>query len=1176
MKKFLVSFILIIVLAFTFAMAACSPNNNGGNGGNDGGSVVGPGGSDAPDIPGDGDQGGDTTPDQGGDGDQGGDTTPDQGGEDTDPVPTEPTIMFQSENITLALGKTRSILLKLYNIDTSAVTVTSSNPSIVSVNGATMTGVAEGSATLTATLDSDQSITATTTVTVAVPSYTSNLSDIEADIATNGSFDVNMDTVQTDNYDLPWIIVNNKADKVDAGKTHLRVTVKFEEFSSESAAMVNSDYAPYTNSWGYKYSDTWVFWDNEYVSGSFGTATSLTSGAANKTTGLSIYDAAGTRLINWTVYNYSYETTYGYINALKKNVEYTIEYDLADCEGDITLNFGARATITKVEWADAPLMEDDYVKTYDNKISLIQQKLVTESSFIANSATVGGKWISVDEMADKRLTYDRIAITVTIDILDVITTVADLGISFGSGYQTALAWKYSDSAICFADATRGDEQDENSTQMALGRLDAGGLWSNESGDGNGLVIKQNGSIFADFNSNISGGWKVINNRLVQGETYVLEFYTNYSESLDIYLGAETTIHKIEWLTVGQDSANTISKLSTIETEIAENGSFNANVSTVLNENGLPWIRVDQKAAYEAAGAEKLRIRVAINEFGGKSANIICYGNENLKNYNHSWGYKYGDTWVFSDLEDANPFIGALTTVAGFPVGATRIAILESNGTIPVLEYEAEGGATKWGTYIKKMELGEEYFIDFYLANCVGDDMEINFGLNADIKEVKWLKADGTACDKIEPEGGEEGGGSTEKPVTPTYKGYKLTDIQTAIDSNGSFVANETNLGGKWISVDEWSSKSSSYTKLCLTVTFDSFENLGLNNFGSYPEQYPVAIGWSTSPDSVMAFIANDYGRTGVVGGTLGANGLWYPLASQGNGLLVNKNNELYLKYFSGSSDGGAWHVFDNPLETGVEYVVEFYTYLGGSVLELYLGGNAVITNIEWATGSVPDSSSSSGGSASGGGTVTPEPEPDPEPTPDGTNTLTDIKAITDQGTTFTTSEENMGGQWITVDNWADIKANYTCFKITLEFNSFVNKDFSDLGYTYNGANYPAFVAYRPEGQSDWLAFVSSTYNTDRVVCGCLYQGIWTSPYGSGSNGLVITRGGSDYIDFRYTDNTDLSAWEDYFIGSGANAIDKGFETGVQYEFSFYSEMGANSLVLYLGTDTVIKSIEYVK
>ncbi len=79
MKKILC---LILSLLMLFSFAGCQPADNGGNTG--GGSIVGPGGSDAPDLPGEG--GGDTTPDQGEDGDQGGDTTPDQ------PLPDNPDI----------------------------------------------------------------------------------------------------------------------------------------------------------------------------------------------------------------------------------------------------------------------------------------------------------------------------------------------------------------------------------------------------------------------------------------------------------------------------------------------------------------------------------------------------------------------------------------------------------------------------------------------------------------------------------------------------------------------------------------------------------------------------------------------------------------------------------------------------------------------------------------------------------------------------------------------------------------------------------------------------------------------------------------------------------------------------------------------------------------------------
>ncbi|MDY4186303.1 MAG: Ig-like domain-containing protein [Candidatus Borkfalkiaceae bacterium] len=178
---------------------------------------------------------------------------------------------------------------------------------------------------------------------------------------------VKVDTTKpADSSGLRWVTFDNAAAMNAIGYGQLEVTLKFDKFCELTAGMVHPNVGAYGYSFGYKFrekgdsEDTWVFWDNTYVSGGravgYCGAMKASAGAPYGYGYLKLY-SEGELILDYYKAELPGEPGHGcwsssvpgYIDKLETGKEYTLVLDTSKT-GDIMLSGIDEATITKIEW----------------------------------------------------------------------------------------------------------------------------------------------------------------------------------------------------------------------------------------------------------------------------------------------------------------------------------------------------------------------------------------------------------------------------------------------------------------------------------------------------------------------------------------------------------------------------------------------------------------------------------------------------------------------------------------------------------------------------------------------------------------------------------------------------------------------------------------------------------
>ena len=178
---------------------------------------------------------------------------------------------------------------------------------------------------------------------------------------------VKVDTTKpADSSGLRWVTFDNAAAMNAIGYGQLEVTLKFDKFCELTAGMVHPNVGAYGYSFGYKFrekgdsEDTWVFWDNTYISDGravgYCGAMKASAGAPYGYGYLKLY-SDGELILDYYKSELPGEPGHGcwsssvpgYIDKLETGKEYTLVLDTSKT-GDIMFSGIDGATITKIEW----------------------------------------------------------------------------------------------------------------------------------------------------------------------------------------------------------------------------------------------------------------------------------------------------------------------------------------------------------------------------------------------------------------------------------------------------------------------------------------------------------------------------------------------------------------------------------------------------------------------------------------------------------------------------------------------------------------------------------------------------------------------------------------------------------------------------------------------------------
>ena len=173
---------------------------------------------------------------------------------------------------------------------------------------------------------------------------------------------------------------------------------------------------------------------------------------------------------------------------------------------------------------------------------------------------------------------------------------------------------------------------------------------------------------------------------------------------------------------------------------ASSGKYTVNAQTAFtDEFGLPWITFDASKAKLQNKYKYLRVKVKFNAFADEmltASEVVsahqCNGDEM---WGYSFGYKYGNTYVYFDRtynNDTVMFGGTVNLSTGWAYDSGK----------PVLNiYDGEGNRlmqwenTQWSPYISPLETGKEYIFEFPVEST--GDITANFGFDAEVSEIVW-------------------------------------------------------------------------------------------------------------------------------------------------------------------------------------------------------------------------------------------------------------------------------------------------------------------------------------------------------------------------------------------------------------------------------------------------------
>ena len=538
----------------------------------------------------------------------------------------------------------------------------------------------------------------------------------------NGEYVVDK-TKPADENGLRWITFDNAETMLDMGYELLKIKVKFNEFCSSSAAIVDSSIGAYHYNFGYKYTEytddpaagefVWVFWDNDYQGQAYGGAMKPAHHAPYGYGYWKIFDASGNLLLDY--YQKQIEDSSGihgnwsdYIDPLQTNTEYIFLFDISKTH-DISFSGFDDAVITGFEWAK----KEETVVSFENESISVDEWIETE----VNATTNDGSAIEY--------------------------TVSDPEVLYVSGNKIVGLKAGSAKVIATANGKKA-ELNVTVNEQAANRpaVEFEGLEIEMLGSGNlGATLKVGGNTVAASkytleytaaeNDVISIVGSVVAG-LKAGEVDVTAKIT--------YCGKEfTKTVKVTVKNAEESVDPSIGKLYQGGEELTpdENGYY--VMDTSMESNALTF---DPFVTKSALGYKKIRFTVKFSEITNNNITLPGAGG-------FSFGYTYGSVsvgwyncYVNGGGKEEGAYVGAFANLPeGSPNGKAYLRVYNAKGEKIFEHYDVEGWSSSHYGYIPKLEADTEYTFEID-TEITGDVTLLGFN-NATFTAIKWVNFDKT-------------------------------------------------------------------------------------------------------------------------------------------------------------------------------------------------------------------------------------------------------------------------------------------------------------------------------------------------------------------------------------------------------------------------------------------------
>ena len=454
---------------------------------------------------------------------------------------------------------------------------------------------------------------------------------------------------------------------------------------------------------------------------------------------------------------------------------------------------------------------------------------------------------------------------------------------------------------------------------------------------------------------------------------------------------------------------------------ASSGKYTVNAQTAFtDEFGLPWITFDASKAKLQNKYKYLRVKVKFNAFADEmltASEVVsahqCNGDEM---WGYSFGYKYGNTYVYFDRtynNDTVMFGGTVNLSTGWAYDSGK----------PVLNiYDGEGNRlmqwenTQWSPYISPLETGKEYIFEFPVEST--GDITANFGFDAEVSEIVWSIWDLHA---------EEQAAGADTVAGEIYAGETKLDAQ----DDGSYTLTAPSDEIYWVNFGNDATKLREYKYLRVTVKISEFMNVtpnGTNGLPTYESgNYAFDFGFMYQDRLFVSYTATaGWGFHGYLESGYGAGYI---------GFVIYANDGSKVAYWNGDAPDYPWTGAAMQISANTEYIFEFPVYETGAITANF-GKSATVKNVTWSKKSLAEeladaalgSPATTDGKVYAGGTPL-------EKTGEG-------YAINSTSVT----PDTHGISWVTFDDAAAKQAlGYNYLRVTVNIAQFNGKKVSDIG-----------------------------------------------------------------------------------------------------------------------------------
>ena len=538
----------------------------------------------------------------------------------------------------------------------------------------------------------------------------------------NGEYVVDK-TKPADENGLRWITFDNAETMLDMGYELLKIKVKFNEFCSSSAAIVDSSIGAYHYNFGYKYTEytddpaagefVWVFWDNDYQGQAYGGAMKPAHHAPYGYGYWKIFDASGNLLLDY--YQKQIEDGSGihgnwsdYIDPLQTNTEYIFLFDISKTH-DISFSGFDDAVITGFEWAK----KEETVVSFENESISVDEWIETE----VNATTNDGSAVEY--------------------------TVSDPEVLYVSGNK--IVGLKAGSAMVIATANGKTAELNVTVNEQAANLPAVEF--------EGLEIEQLGS------GSLGATLKVGANTVAAGK-YTLEYTAAENDVISIVGGVVAGLKagevdvtaKITYC--GKEFTKTV-KVTVKNAEESVDPSigklYQGGEELTPDENGYyvmdtskesDTLTFDPFVTKSALGYKKIRFTVKFSEITNNNITLPGAGA-------FSFGYTYGSVsvgwyncYVNGAGKEEGAYVGAFANLPdGSPNGKAYLRVYNAKGEKIFEHYDVEGWSSSHYGYIPKLEADTEYTFEID-TEITGDVTLLGFN-KATFTAIKWVNFDKT-------------------------------------------------------------------------------------------------------------------------------------------------------------------------------------------------------------------------------------------------------------------------------------------------------------------------------------------------------------------------------------------------------------------------------------------------